>query len=148
MVAHADGRSPARPVPHPWQVIGSAAAGAICWVLDFFLLWFLTFHAGVAVSLAAVIAFLSAGLLNYLLNHTVFAGRHEARTAGQVARYALLTGANVLVIAVAVPLIEALFSALTGHSELSLLLAKFSVTAALLVPNALAYRRWVFAVGR
>ena len=135
----------ARRAPRAWQVVGSAAAGASCWVIDVSLLGLLVLAFDLPVGLAAAISFIVAGIVNYLLNHLLFAGPGRTRTRSQAVRYLVLTALNVVVTAVGVPAAVQVFSSVLESRALSLVLGKVAVAALLLVPNAVVYHRWVFA---
>jgi putative flippase GtrA len=125
------------------RLSGVAGAGLAGWLVDVGLLW--TGHEvlGLAAPVAAALGFLSAGLVNFLLNRIVFSGA-TARTHRQAMRYALLFGINLPVVSASVPLLADAIDAAAPALPASLVVAKILVTAALLPLNTWAYGAWVF----
>jgi putative flippase GtrA len=131
--------------PRGWVLltVATVAAGAIGWAIDVALLWSLAVGLGVPTPIAAACGLTASGGINFLVNRVVHGGTEEQRRR-EFARYAALFGLNLVLVAVSVPLIAELLSRVLADRGLELLGAKVVVTAALLLLNAYAYRRWVF----
>lgn len=126
---------------------GTVVAGAIGWVIDVSLLWVLVIRLGVPTAIAAVCGMLASASVNFVANRAI----HQAMAGQgvqQASRYLLLFAVNLAVVAISVPVLAEALDRLIGDRSLGLIGAKVVMTAALLLANSVAYRRWVFAASQ
>jgi len=125
-------------------VSGVAVAGAVAWCVDVGVLYVGHTYGHLPTAAAAAAGFVIGAVVNFALNRWLFRA-HGAPAHRQMGRYALLFLANLALVTVLVPLLATWYAGLI-HAPARLLLAKVTVTAALLPANLWAYRAWVFKV--
>lgn len=124
---------------------GVAGAGAVSWLIDVGLFWTLVTHVGMDRSSAGALAFAVSGLVNFVLNRSVFSHPDMPRTGTQVRRYLVLFAVNTAITATLIPIAVDLVAHFGGDANVSLILGKVLVTALVLPINAFFYHIWVFA---
>ncbi len=128
----------------PRMILGVAMAGGVGWLIDAAILWLLAARLGVPTGIAAVIAFVTSGAANFVLNRSVFGARRTGQMHAHAIRYSVIFAINVLAVGWLVPFLARQAVVLPVSSDMRLLGAKAATTGILLPLNALAYRFWVF----
>lgn len=108
-------------------------------VIDVGLLYVLHSIAGVQLSLATALAFITSLVFNFVLNRLTMAGSERRQLLRHAYRYGVLVVANLLI---TVAVVTA-----APRVGVPYVIAKLAVVAASTCWNFALYRRWVFAEG-